>query len=74
MLGTECGRLLTPNERAERDRSPDPQGQGPNTAEQESSKHDRPPLVENSDGVMGLFLVDQKLPCDPGRPALLMEW
>ena len=29
MLGTECGRLLTPNERAERDGSPDPQGQGP---------------------------------------------
>ena len=29
MLGTECSRLLTPNERAERDGSPDPQGQAP---------------------------------------------
>src|SRR5262249_7313805 len=29
MPGTECGRLLTPNERAERDGSPDPYGQAP---------------------------------------------
>ena len=29
MPGTECSRLLTPNERAERDGSPDPQGQAP---------------------------------------------
>ena len=29
MLGTECSRLLTPKVRAERDGSPDPQGQTP---------------------------------------------
>src|SRR5262245_35536106 len=29
MPGTECGRLLTPNERAERDGSPGVQGQAP---------------------------------------------
>ena len=29
MLGTECNRLLTQNERAERNGSPDPQGQAP---------------------------------------------
>jgi eukaryotic-like serine/threonine-protein kinase len=29
MPGTQCSRLLTPNHRAERDGSPDPQGQAP---------------------------------------------